>query len=596
VSRVVSAALSGAVIGCTFACVFLFARTGHAAPDPGATLDALFASYDRESAPYFPLTASDLGMREYDALLADSLGERYRTGLGGLCAGHLTKLKGIERASLDRQRRLSYDIFRDRLESCIERLAQPWHLLPINQAGSSLPSRFPVIGAGRSVHPFKTVRNYEDFLKRVDGFVVWIDTAIARMKEGVARGITQPRVLIEKVLPQLEAQIADDPRTSLFYEPVTNFPADFDAQTREALAAKYLEAIERRIIPAYRKLAAFLKDDYLPRCRLSDGFGELPGGSAMYRRAVRVSTTTDLAPARIHDIGVAEVARIREQMKIVQARIDSTQEPPPPRHRTADELVRAYAELRDPVAAAMSKLFGSLPRSDFEIRAIEGFRERSMPSSYVAPSPDGTRGGVFYLNTAGAKTANGAAVSRSLYLHEAVPGHHLQIALQRENHELPRFRRIASYTAFVEGWALYAEHLGDEAGIYRTAHDKLAMLRAELLRAARLVVDVGLHEKGWSRQQAIDYLVGTVGSAKETAEREAERYMAWPAQALGYKIGALKILELRGKAQAALGAGFDIRAFHDEVLKDGAMPLYILEAKMDEWIAQQRPPAAATGR
>ena len=595
VSRLVSTAPSGAAIARMLACLLLVVPAAQAA-DPAATLDALFASYDRDSPRYFPLTASDLGMREYDGMLADNLSERYREGLGRLCAGHLAKLKGIERAALDRQRRLSYDIFRYRLDACIERLAHSWHLLPVNQAGSSLPSRFPVIGAGRSVHPFKTVRNYEDFLRRIDGFVVWVDTAIARLNEGMARGFTQPRVLMEKLVPQLESQIVDDPRASLFYEPVTNFPADFDAPTREALAAKYAEAIERRIVPAYRKLAAFIKDDYIPRCRLSDGFGALPGGSDMYRQAVRFSTTVALPPGRIHDIGVAEVARIRAQMKIVQARIDSTQEPPPPRHQTVDALIRGYRELRDPVATAASKLFGRFPRSDFEIRAIEPFRERSMPSSYMAPSPDGGRGGVFYVNAAGAKTGSGAAVSLSLFLHEVMPGHHLQKALQRENGELPRFRRMASYTAFDEGWAMYAEHLGAEAGIYRTDHDRLGMLRAELLRAARLVVDVGLHDKGWSRQQGIDYLAGTVGIGMERAEREVERYMAWPAQALGYKIGALKFLELRAKAQAALGPAFDIRAFHDEVLKDGAMPLHVLEAKLDEWIAQQMPPAGGTGR
>ena len=585
-----------AAVACAFGCLFLLAGAGEAAPEPAAALDALLASYDRDSAPYFPLAASDLGLREYDGVLADSLGERHRAGLGRLCADYLAKTKDIERASLDRERRLSHDIFRHRLETCVQALAQPWHLLPINQAGSSLPSRFPVIGAGRGVHPFRTVANYEDFLRRIDGFVVWVDTAIERMKEGVARGITQPRVLMERVVPQLEAQVVDDPRASLFYEPVKNFPADFEAATRETLAVKYAEAIERKVIPTYRKLAAFIRDDYLPRCRLSDGLAELPGGREMYRHAVRLSTTTDLSPERIYDIGLAEVARIQAQMKVVQERIDAAQEPPPPRHRTAEDLVRGYTELRDPIAAAMSKFFGRFPRSDFEIRAIEAFRERSMPSGYVAPSPDGARNGVFYVNAASAKTEAGAAVSRSLYLHEVMPGHHLQLALQRENGMLPRFRRMASYTSFVEGWALYAERLGNEAGIYVTGHDRLGMLRAELLRAARLVVDVGLHEKGWTRQQGIDYLVGTVGSERASAEREVERYMAWPAQALGYKIGALKILELRQKAEAALGPPFDIRAFHDELLRDGAMPLFILEAKMDEWIAQQRLGAGGSRR
>lgn len=581
-----AATLRSVAISCFLAC--LPCTPAPAAEGSAAALDALFHAYDRDSAPFFPFSASDFGIHEFDSVLPDDLGEAYRSSLGRLCGSYLAKLRGLERGSLDHQRRLSYDIFRHRLESCVEGLKYPWHLLPINQAGFSLPSRFPVMGAGRGAHPFRTVRNYEDFLKRIDGFVVWVNTAISNMRAGAARGITQPRVLMEKVVPQLQAHIVEDPRESLFYEPIRNFPADFDAATREALAAAYLAAIERKILPTYRKLVAFIRDEYLPRCRTTDGFAGLPGGSAMYRNEVRFSTTTDVAPARIYDIGVAEVERITSRITAVRAEIEASGEASPSRYHDADDLVRAYAALRDPVATAVKQLFGRFARSDFEIRAIEAYRERSMSSSYVAPAADGSRIGVFYLNAASAKSERGATVSRSLYLHEVVPGHHMQMSLQRENEELPSFRRAVWYTAYGEGWGLYAERLGDEAGLYRTGHERLDTLQWELLRAARLVVDVGLHEKGWTREQGIDYLVKTVGSPRASAELEVERYMAWPAQALGYKIGEIKLLELRKKAQAALGAAFDIRAFHDEMLRDGAMPLTILEAKMDEWVAQQK--------
>jgi uncharacterized protein (DUF885 family) len=259
-------------------------------------------------------------------------------------------------------------------------------------------------------------------------------------------------------------------------------------------------------------------------------------------------------------------------------------EPPPPRYRTIEELLNAYAQVRIAVDAAMPRLFGRFPRAGFEIRPIEAFRERSMPSSYEAPSPDGARPGVFYLNSADLRSPDGASVYRSLLLHEAVPGHHFQIALQRENTELPGYRRFGWYTAFGEGWGLYAEALGTELGVYQNRWDRLAMLDGELFRALRLVVDVGLHDKGWTREHAIDYL----GGPTLNNEREVERYMVWPGQALAYKIGQLKFLGLRRRAEAALGARFDVRAFHDELLRDGAMPLSVLEEKMDRWIAARR--------
>jgi uncharacterized protein (DUF885 family) len=544
----------------------------------------LTAAYDRDVTPYYPFTASEIGMHKYDRVLANDIGEPYRRGLRGVCTRHLARLQRLDPATLPGDERLAYDIFDYRLRRCAETFEYPWHLLPVNQVGQSWPSYFPILASGHGSHPFRSVRNYDDFLGRIDGFEIWMNTAIANMREGIARGITHPRVAMQKVLPQLDAQIVDDPQQSAAYEPIRHLPASFDEATRRRLTHAYTEAIRRHIVPAYRRMRAFLQDEYLPHCRETVGLSALPNGPAMYAFAVRGATTTDLTPDQIHELGLAEVARIRAAMTALRAEIAAAGEPPPPRYRTLEQLLAGYAELRTSVERVLPQLFGHLPRAGFEIRAIEAFRERTMPSSYEAASLDGARPGVFYLNAGDLRSAEGATVARSLFLHEAVPGHHLQITLQRENTELPGYRRFGGYIAFGEGWALYAESLGDALGAYPNRWDRLAMLGSELFRAQRLVVDTGLHARGWTREQAIDYL----GGPTPENVREVERYMVWPGQALGYKIGQLKFLELRRKAETALGPAFDVRAFHDELLRDGAMPLSVLEARMDRWLATQK--------
>ncbi len=551
---------------------------------PPPTLAQLIEGYERETSPYFPFTASERGLHEYDRVLANDIGDDWMRGLKEICTRYRGDLRRVDAGALSAKDRVTYDVFAYRLDLCVESFAYPWTLVPVNQVGFSWPTRFPVLGAGRGVHPFKTVQNYEDFLGRVDGFVVWMDTAIANMRLGQARGITLPRDLVLRVIPQLDAQIVDNPETSLFWEPIKNFPSSFDDAARRMLEAKYRHAIQDQIVPAYRRMRDFMQNEYLPHCRTTAGFGDLPDGRAWYAWSVRATTTTDLTPQQIYDIGIAEITRIRAEMAALQTQITAAGDPDLPRYGSPETLLAAYGSVRTSVEAALPTLFGRLPRSSFEIRAIEAFREQSMPSSYEAPSPDGSRIGVFYLNVSDSRDGRTAHVSRSLFLHEAVPGHHLQMTLQRENASLPDFIRFGWYTAYGEGWALYAESLGDELGVYANRRDRLDMLTNEEFRAARLVVDVGIHEKGWTRQQAIDYLPGPRGNA----EREVERYMAWPGQALGYKIGQLKIRALRTKAQAALGPAFDVRAFHDELLGDGALPLSILEIKMDRWIDAQK--------
>ncbi|OGB23994.1 MAG: hypothetical protein A3I66_14690 [Burkholderiales bacterium RIFCSPLOWO2_02_FULL_57_36] len=550
-------------------------------------MEKVFADYSRDTAPYFPFAASENGARKYDSVLANNLSDEYRAGLKRVCSAYLNELGGIYRAELPRQSQLSYDIFAYRLNTCIKSFAYNWHLMPINQA-SGWPSTFPAIGAGKGSHPFKTVQNYDDFLKRIDGFVVWIDSAIANMRIGIARGITQPRGVMVKVIPQLDAHIVDSAQKSIFYQPLTKFPDDFDELTRKRLTEQYTAAIEQKIVPTYRKLRAFIQDEYLPKCRTSHGLRDIPDGADMYLLAVKDATTTDMRPDQIYDIGIAEVARITAEMKKLEAEIDAERDAPLAQYQDVESLLNGYRDLRASVEKELPKLFGHLPKTDFEIRAIEPYREKSMSSSYIFPPIDGKRPGIFYLNAAALRGAGYSNVSRSLFIHETIPGHHLQIALQRENKELPLFRRIGWYNAFGEGWALYAESLGADLGMYRNRRDRMTMLSDELYRAARLVVDVGLHDKGWSREKAIDYMRGAGKMSPDSAEREVERYMVWPAQALSYKIGQMKILEIRRKAEARLGSAFDVRAFHDELLRDGAMPLDILEAKMDSWIAAQQ--------
>ena len=554
---------------------------------PAPRLADLVRDYTREVTPYYPFTASESGLRQYDRVLANSIGDEYRTGLGALCARYLADLRRIDTTGLAEPERVTRDVFEFNLDTCLQRLRQPWHLMPVDQVGRSLPSEFAVIGAGRGVHPFKTRQNYEDFLGRIDGFVTWMDTAIVNMRAGLTAGVTQPRAVMLKVLPQLDTHIVADPRTSVFYEPIRNLPSDFDAATRRELTDKYVRAIDTQVVPAYRRLRAFVQDEYLPRCRTTFGVIDLPGGEAMYAYAVRIGTTTELGPEEIFALGEREVTRISREIARLEAEIAAGGDAPLTRYTNVEELLAAYAEFRRTVEAKLPTLFGRLPSAAFEIRAIEAFRERSMPSSYVPASPDGSRAGVFYLNAAAVREGRAAAVSRSLFLHEAVPGHHLQMALQRENRALPGFRRFGWYNAFGEGWALYSESLGVELGLYPNRRDRLSMLYAELFRAKRLVVDVGLHVRRWTRERAIAYL----GGPRDDGEREVERYMAWPGQALGYKIGQLKILELRRKAEATLGASFDPRAFHDALLEEGGMPLSVLEAKMDRWIAARRRPA-----
>ena len=411
-------------------------------------------------------------------------------------------------------------------------------------------------------------------------------------------GVVQPKVVMERTLPQFDAMIVADPKHSLFFQPILQMPSQFSTSDKARLTEAYLRAIEQRIVPAYRKLRSFVQEEYLPKARSTYGLSNLPDGIAWYEHAVRTRTTTSLTPEEIYRLGTEEIQRIKKEMDRVRSESgfqgtlrEFSQylvKTAPPGFTRRDELVEGYEVIRKKVTPRLTKLFGHLPKATFEIRTVEKFREESSPSQYQSASPDGSRPGIFYVNASGIERRPRRA-SESLFLHEALPGHHFQISLQREQERLPRFRRFVNYTAFAEGWALYAESLGPELGLYNEPYQSFGRLNSELFRAARLVIDVGLHRKNWSREQALKFMRETTGASEAGASLEIDRYIAWPAQALSYKIGQLKISAIRTKAEKALGSKFDIRAFHDELLKDGGMQLDLLERKMDVWIEHQRP-------
>lgn len=552
--------------------------------------------YFEEYLQLFPAFATSIGDHRYDDRLGIPISADHREKQRGLYLRYLGELAGVQADRLGWDDRLNYVLFERLLSQRLAGLKFNQHLQPVRQFGST-PIEFPLMGSGRGAHPFGTVRDYDNFLKRMGAFEHWVDAAIANMRRGAELGVVQPTVVMQRTLPQLAAMIVSDPKQSLLYQPILQMPESFSEAEKIHLTGAYTEAIERIIVPTYRKLQAFIKDEYLPKTRASVGMSELPDGRVWYDHLVEAQTTTKLAAEEIFQMGVSEIGRIRKEMERVRDEsgfkgslndfVRHLAAKAPPGFRSREDLIAGYEAIRQKVTPLLPKLFGRLPKSPYEIRTVEGFREGSAPSQYHAASPNGSRPGIFYVNASGIEKRPRRA-SETLFLHEAVPGHHFQISLQREREGLPRFRRFGGYTAFVEGWALYAESLGRELGLYPEPGQYLSRLNSELFRAVRLVVDVGLHRKGWSREQALNFMMENAMITEAGAALEIDRYIANPAQALAYKIGQLKISAIRSKAEKMLGAKFDIRAFHDELLKDGAMPLDLLEVKMDAWIENQK--------
>lgn len=559
-------------------------------------LDALFETYFEGALELNPVFATYIGDNRYNDVLLNNISPSYLARAEAFEKKYLEAVDAIDPSVLTGQALLSYQIFKRDREEAIEAFKFPGQLIPINQFRST-PNFFAQLGSGKSLQPFITVKDYQDFLGRIDGFVVWVDQARVNMDEGIELGIVQPRILMEKVIPQLESQIVDEPTESIFYTPVKNMPESFSDEDRAELTAAYTTAIETQLVPSYQALRDYIRDEYLPNTRETVGLGALPGGEEWYAFMVKQTTTTDFTPEFIHDLGLSEVERIHGEMDAVMAEVgfDGTLDEFFEYLNTdsqfyfdeREQLIEGYRALREDVHGKALALFERLPSADYEIRAVEPFREKSASGgSYQGASPDGSRPGVFYVN-AYDLSARPKWAMESLFLHEAVPGHHFQGALNLELEGIPRFRQFGGYTAYGEGWGLYAESLGKEMGVYADPYQYFGALNAELWRAIRLVVDTGLHAKGWTRQEVLDFMYANSAVNEARAVSEAERYIAIPSQALAYKVGQLKIAELRAKAEQALGDRFDIKAFHVQILEDGELPLSVLEAKIDNWIVSQ---------
>jgi uncharacterized protein (DUF885 family) len=568
------------------------------APSRRQQLDAIFESYFEDALKLSPLTATFIGDARYNDQLPNSIGPDYIATARALNHRYLEAIKAIDPGSLAPADRISYDIFLAERERELRAERFPSELLPLNQAGSLL-TLMPALGAGGNAQPFATVKDYDNWLKRLDGLAVWMDQAIVNLRAGAQRGVVQPRAVMEKVLPQLDAMAVARAQDSQYFAPVKQFPDTFADADRERLTAAYTRQLDTTLLPAYRRLRDFVRDEYLPQTRSTVAWTALPDGAAWYQYYVQEHTTTTMSAEEIHRLGLSEVARIRAEMDGVRQQVGFKGDLPAffefletdPRFyftRGAD-LLEGYRALKTRIDAALPKLFSVFPKADYEVREVEAFRaESAAGGSYQPPSADGSRPGIFYVNTFNLK-AQPKYGMETLSLHEAAPGHHFQVAIQQELEGVPRFRRFGGdYTAYVEGWALYAESLGKELGFFTDPYQWFGRLNDEMLRAMRLVVDTGLHAKGWSREQAIRFMLDNSTMAESDVVSEVDRYVAWPGQALGYKVGDLALQGLRRKAQAALGPKFDVRDFHRVVLSDGAVPLDVLEAKVERWVAERR--------
>jgi uncharacterized protein (DUF885 family) len=560
---------------------------------PAAALEALYESFFEEQLRLSPVLATYLGDERYNAELENPASPEYVAALIEANQRYLERARRIDADQLAGSARISRDIFVRERELALEGLRFPARLLPIDQM-DSLATTIAVFGSGAGAQPFRNARDYDNFLARADRFVVWVDSAIAAMREGMRVGVTQPRAVVIKVVPQLREIAKDDPEQTLFWQAVRAMPETIPARERAAIEARWRAAIRDRLVPAYRRLADFIETEYAPAARDSVGWSALPDGAAWYRYQIRVQTTTDLTADEIHALGLAEVARIRSEMEQVRRDVGFDgdlaaffrflQEDPRFYFKSGDELVRGYTDLKQRIDTLLPKLFSDFPRADYEVRLVEPFRAASAPGAfYQPPSADGKRPGIFYVNAHNLK-AQPIFGMETLSLHEAAPGHHFQIAIQQELTDLPRFRRFNNYVAYAEGWALYAEAIGRELGLFTDPYQWYGRLSDEMLRAMRLVVDTGLHAKGWSREQAMQYMRDNSSMAPSDVEAEVERYIVWPGQALGYKVGQLRISAMRARAEQLLGPRFDVREFHSQVLRDGALPLAVLEAKIDRWI------------
>ncbi|MDR7134539.1 uncharacterized protein (DUF885 family) [Lysobacter niastensis] len=502
----------------------------------------------------------------------------------------LERLRAIDRKALSASDQLNYDVMAWDLEKSVERQKYREYLRPVSQRGGIQNAE-----GIAEVLPFATVKDYRDWLARMQALPVAIEQTQALMREGVAAGNTPPRVLMERVVGQIQAQIVDDPTKSPFYKPFSKFADTVPVAERAALQGEAKQVIADKIVPAYRQFATFFSNDYLPRTRTSIAAVGLPDGKAYYDFVAGYFTTTDLTADQIHRIGLKEVARIRADMEKIKAEVgfkgtlaeffQHLRTDPKFFYQSPQELFTAYEAISKRIDPQLVKAFKTIPRLPYGVRPIPDNIAPDTTTAYYQPGAvDGTRAGFYYVNLYKPEVRPKWEMM-ALSLHEAVPGHHFQFARGMELPDVPMFRRVGYFVAYGEGWGLYAERLGYDMGLYDDPYDRMGQLAYDMWRAVRLVVDTGMHSKGWSRDKAIEFFMDNSPKTRQDVVNEIDRYISWPGQALAYKIGQLKISELREKASKQLGDRFDLREFNDAVLETGSVPLKTLEAHIDAWIA-----------
>jgi uncharacterized protein (DUF885 family) len=539
-----------------------------------------------------PTRATALGDYRFNDRL-DDLSEKGRQQWRTTLQSLLTDLRRLPAGNLSAQDRLTRGLLERAVRDAQIKLECHEEYMPLDPLYGPHIS-FPLILVSQ---PFRNVADYRAYVARLRGFPLQVSDIIENMRRGTGLGLVEPSVIVERVIPQIRRHIVTDVTRSEFYKPVTGATC-LSESDREAVSAAVKDAIASDVIPAYWQLLAYVEDEYLPQARSTVGLGSLPNGDRLYKALVYLHTTLPLSPDEIHERGKAEVARIRREMVKVKEEvgfgggldefIQHMRTDPGQRFKTREELLARAEGILNRTKPLMPQLFGRLPKADCVVREIESHRAASSPVAYYnLPPEDGSRPAYFYVNTYAPQERLRFTLEALTY-HETIPGHHLQMALDQENTALPKFRRYGRYNAYWEGWALYAEKLGYGIGGYEGPYDRFGQLTFEMWRACRLVVDTGIHDKGWSRQQAVDYMLENTSLAALDIEAEIDRYIVWPGQALAYKIGELKILEIRSEAEQTLGERFELRSFHDALLSGGAMPIDMLEARMRDWIASQK--------
>ena len=562
-------------------------------------IDSIASNYYDQYLKLYPLEATAQGDNRYNDQLPINIDKDFISGEIAFYNSVQEQLKKVDYKGLSDEDKTVYDVLDYTLKDKVERYAYHPEYIPFTQF-SGLPLDFPLLGSGQGSQPFKTEKDYDDWMKRVEKFPEWMDTAIDNFREGMTNNYVLPKSLVAKMIPQMKAEeiVTGDYEKNIFFGPIKNFPKNFSSAQKEKYTTLYKDMIVKKIIPTYTKMANFLETEYLPKARTSDGINALPKGSDIYAYYAKSWTTTNKTPEEINKIGLQQVAMLRAEMEKVKQQVgfNGTLEefinfvktdPKAMPYKTNTEVLNAFNGILKKITPKLKTMFSVTPKTPFEIRQTEKFREASASAEYIQGTPDGKRPGIFYIPLPDPTKFNVTSGMESLFLHEAIPGHHYQVSLQQENTELPKFMRFGWFGAYGEGWAHYCETLGPEFGLYTDPYQKMGYLSDQMLRAVRLVVDTGLHTGTMTRAQAIKYFLSNIAYDEAGATAEVERYMAIPGQALGYKIGSLKIRELRDKYSKQLGSKFSLAKFHDEILNQGCLPLDVLVRKMENWAKKQ---------